>query len=193
MASLKETAAFMSIMLGSLVLFISFGGLELAGTQASNVVCDVPGISSTSYCSTNVEQDSTYKITSNLVVGNAGIDDTSGFKYKTSKEDPGFLSFASRPDLSVVGANDVTVEYIVKRDNQVVATDKKRLGNIAVEDGPKDVTFTTPNHPEGTYKLVYIATYEQCSLLGSIVGDCEDQRDKVSKTVNVPKLPLGEY
>lgn len=198
MVNVRDVILFTVIALGGLGVFIGVGGLELAGTNTANIACSIPGVSSLSYCSSQVDNSTRYKLTSELTVSSAGVDQSSGFRYKTSKDTGFSLSFASAPDFSVVGANDVRVDYVLRdENNRVVGSDRKRLGDIEAAavggEGTKDVTFSTDSLPSGEYTVEYVVTYEFCSVVSSIIGDCEAETDDVSKTVSVPKLPLGEY
>lgn len=189
MVDLRDFALFLVIAAGGLAVVVGAGAVPLQGSTTGNVLCSVPGVSGLEYCSGEVTPSTQYKLTTNLVVNSAGEDGQ--FKYKTVKDDA-YLSFGSTPDLSVVGANDVVVDYTLLDDGVVIASDRKRLGNIEAP-GTKDVTFTSDSLRSGEYNVRYVIRSEYCGVVGSIIGDCSSQKHLVDKTVEIPKLPLGEY
>lgn len=174
MVNTKDLVLFSSIVLASGVLVFGSGALNIP------VLDDI--ISQPS-----VTPEDKYKLTTEVTANTAGIADNS-FKYKTV-EASRFLSVTGNGfSLNFIGVRSVEMEYVLKDgEGQVVASGSKRLGDIGAFQS-KTVSFETNNLESGEYSVQYIAKYEKCGLIG-----CSDQTDSLSKTVSVPKLPLGEY
>lgn len=174
MANLKDIVLFLSIVVASGIMLFGTGVID------SNILDNIVS-------NPSVTPEDKYKLTSEVTANTDGIADNS-FKYKTEKASS-FLSVTGNGfSLSFVGAKNVEMEYVLKNsDSQVVASGSKRLGDIGAFQS-KSVSFETNNLVSGEYSVEYVAKYEKCGLIG-----CSDQTDSLRKTVEVPKLPLGEY
>lgn len=185
MADVKEYIALASIILGSGLAFVALGGLELAGTQASNGLCGIPGISSTSYCSASTQPSDKYKLTNKVSVNRNSIIETS-HQYKTAKASGLLFSFTGDELSILTEGKNLKIDYYLREEGTLVASSTKRIGTVGTVE-TKDVTFSN-NVDSGTYEVEYVLKGEQCNFLG-----CSDVSDRKTFTAEVPKLPLGEY
>lgn len=186
MVNARDLVIFIMIALGGLTIFVGVGGLELAGSQTSNIVCQIPGVSSLDYCSASTSPDDEYKVTHGVTVNRNSVVDGS-FRFKTEETSSGFpLSFTGS-QLSVLGQGEnVVLEYYVRDDGLLVASDSRRLGTVETFE-TEDVLFEN-KLSSGTYDVEYIVRGDECSVLG-----CTGFDDKITVEMEVPKLPLGEY
>jgi hypothetical protein len=178
MASKKDTVLFLSILIGSALIFGSVAGVALPGTSNLPSIGDLVG---------DEGEDPRYKVSTSINVGTS-LEDISlrekSFEYDTSRCVLCTLSFADTPNLAFGGVNkaELQLEVYDSSDRKLVDTTKYlgEVGSLQTES----VGFSFSNVPKGDYRLVYTVRAD-----ADISG--ENIEKSLTKNIRVPETVEG--
>lgn len=170
----------------SFALIVTIGGVDLSGSQAKNLYCEIPFLSDSDRCQT-ISEDQDYKTTFDITVGRL---DVKQMDVTTETTDKDHLS-ALTSDLSTLAfpaeTTDAKLEMVLRdSEGRVVASDTKRFGTI-VGDETRETSFVADNIESGTYELYLEYTGNGCGLLS-----CSEIFETTDVEVEIPTLPLNE-
>lgn len=173
-------------LIASFLLVITVGGVDLSGSQAKSIYCDLPVLSESNACN-EVTEDSRFTAEFDIHFNRIAFQE---MDLTTTVEQKDFLS-ALRSDFSVLAFPAETREAQVSatlRDSngRIVAGDTEFYGTIEAGER-KTFDFDVGNLESGNYELFIQLTGEDCGLLA-----CTDLQDTKTVDVEIPVQPLGE-
>lgn len=170
----------------SFMLVVTVGGVDLSGSEAKSLYCDIPVLSDSNAC-TSVTGDSRFKAEFDIGFSRLGFQEMS---LTTTVEQKDYLS-ALRNDLSVLAfpaeTRDTQVSATLRdSDGRIVAGDTEFYGTV-VGSERNSFDFNVGNLESGRYELYLELTGEDCGLIA-----CTDLLDTKTVDVELPVQPLGE-
>lgn len=184
MASAKDVAGFVGILLISSAVIFATGNVSLPGSASGNVLCDVPVVSDFVGCSTDKGTERRYDLTTTVKASGLSADvSLKDFSYQTEPSGFGLSLLGPGQSLAFGGGNEVEIAFqLYDSDERLVADGSKFLGEVGTLSS-KEATFRVNNLEPGNYDVNYRLSFKRDFEL--------TESDTVTKTlekdIRVPK------
>lgn len=163
-----------------------FGGINLDGTQESNIQCSIPIVNQFfDSCDTDVAEK--YDLSTSISVSATDVNvvfEESEFDYRTDKASVLSLASFIGPDQNLAfGANQVELGFQLENsDGALVADGSKFIGELQALQN-EEVKFSVDNLPTGDYTVKYRLEYNPD--FEAFEGDTKVKT--LEKNIRIPK------
>jgi len=166
-------------------LAVNFAGQVLPGTQAANLVCELPGSNSLQLCD-RASASGDYTVSTEVTVDRLDINKV---YYKTTPKTGFTFSALDTSDFAFPAeTRNAKVDYVLRdSEGRIISSDTKRFGVLTGSER-ETVIFESSVSGSGDYNIELAFTGEGCGLIA-----CAPVSSSFERTVEVPNLPLDNW